>query len=42
MFGAGWKIHGTNVYGSFRSQASGKDVMHAEMYIIRLRRRAVS
>ena len=33
---------GANVYGRSRSQASGNDVMHAEMYIIRLRRRAVS
>ena len=41
-FDAGWKIRGTNVYGRSRSQASGNDVMHAEMYVIRLRRRAVS
>ena len=41
-FGAGWKIHGTNVYGRFRSQASGNDVIHAKMYVIRLCRRAVS
>ena len=40
-FGAGWKIHGMNVYGRSRSQASGNDVMHTEMYVIRLRRRAV-
>ena len=31
-----------NVYGRSHSQASGNDVMHAEMYVIRLRRRAVS
>ena len=42
VFGASWKIHGTNVYGRSRSQVSGNDVMHDEMYIIRLRRRAVS
>ena len=26
MFGTGWKIHGTNVYGRSRSQASGNNV----------------
>ena len=38
-FGVGWKIH---VYSRPRSQASGNNVMHAEMYVIRLHRRAVS
>ena len=42
MFGVGCKIHCTNVYGRSRSQASRNDVMHAEMYVIRLRRRVVS
>ena len=41
-FGAGWTIHGTNVYGTSHSQASGNNVMHAEMYVIGLRRRAMS
>ena len=31
-----------NIYNRSHSQASGNDVMHAEMYIIRMRRRAVS
>ena len=35
-FDTGWKIRGTNVYGRSRSQASGNDVIHVEMYVIRL------
>ena len=33
-FGVGWKIHGINIYGRSRSQASGYDVIHAEMQIV--------
>ena len=32
----GWKIYGTNVYSRSRSQVSRNDVMHAEMYVMRL------
>ena len=35
----GWKIHGMNDYGSLIPRHLG---MHAEIYVIRLHRRAVS